>query len=88
MARCGGRILLRWILSKTLDGTITSWNAAAETMYGYPAAEAIGRSIEILVPEDRVGELRAMDERLARGERVAPLDTVRLTRAAAGSTSR
>ena len=42
------------ILSKTLDGTITSWNAAAETMYGYPAAEAIGRSIEILVPEDRL----------------------------------
>ena len=49
------------ILSKTLDGTITSWNAAAETMYGYPAAEAIGRSIEILVPEDRLDELRAMD---------------------------
>src|SRR5918994_5699198 len=68
------------ILSKTLDGTITSWNAAAERMYGYPAAEAIGRSIEILVPEDRRHELQAMDERLARGERVPPLETVRLTR--------
>jgi PAS domain S-box-containing protein len=68
------------ILSKSLDGTITSWNAAAERMYGYPAAEAIGRSIEIIVPEDRLHELRTMDERLARGERVPPSETVRLTR--------
>ena len=68
------------ILSKKLDGTITSWNAAAERMYGYPAAEVIGRSIEMLVPADRREELRGMDERLARGERVPPLETVRLTR--------
>ena len=68
------------ILSKKLDGTITSWNAAAERLYGYTAAEAIGRSIEIIVPEDRRSELRAMDELLARGERVPPLETVRLTR--------
>ena len=68
------------ILSKRLDGTITSWNAAAERMYGYPAAEAIGRSIEIIVPEDRRDELKAMDERLARGERVPPFETVRVTR--------
>jgi PAS domain S-box-containing protein len=68
------------ILSKKLDGTITSWNAAAERMYGYPAAEAIGRSIELIVPEDRRDELKGMEERLARGERVAPFETVRLTR--------
>jgi two-component system CheB/CheR fusion protein len=68
------------ILSKDLDGTITSWNAAAERMYGYPAADVIGRSIELLVPEDRLGELRDMDAQLARGERVLPLETVRLTR--------
>jgi PAS domain S-box-containing protein len=68
------------IISKRLDGTITSWNAAAEKMYGYAAAEVIGRSIELLVPEDRLDELRAMDERLARGERVPPLETVRLTK--------
>jgi PAS domain S-box-containing protein len=68
------------ILSKRLDGTITSWNAAAERMYGYPAAAAIGRPIDIIVPEDRRDELQGMDERLARGERVPPLETVRLTR--------
>jgi PAS domain S-box-containing protein len=68
------------ILSKRLDGTITSWNGAAESMYGYAAAEMIGRSIEILVPEDRLAELRAMDQRLARGERVPPFETVRRTR--------
>jgi PAS domain S-box-containing protein len=67
------------ILSKKLDGTITSWNAAAERMYGYPAAEVIGRSIELLVPRDRLEELRGMDERLEHGERVPPLETVRLT---------
>ena len=68
------------ILSKGLDGTITSWNAAAERMYGYPAAEVIGRSIELIIPPDRFDELRAMDAQLARGERVAPFETVRLTR--------
>jgi len=49
------------IISKTIDGTITSWNAAAERMYGYTAAEAIGSSIEIIVPQERRGELRAAD---------------------------
>jgi PAS domain S-box-containing protein len=68
------------IISKSLDGTITSWNAAAESMYGYASAEVIGRSIEILVPEDRLDELRGMDARLARGERVPPFETVRRTR--------
>jgi PAS domain S-box-containing protein len=68
------------ILSKNLDGTITSWNAAAERMYGYPAADVIGRSIELIVPEDRLAELRDMDAQLARGERVLPLETERLTR--------
>jgi PAS domain S-box-containing protein len=68
------------ILSKDLDGTITSWNAAAERMYGYPAGEVIGRSIELIVPADRRDELRAMDVQLARGERVLPFETERLTR--------
>ncbi len=68
------------ILSKNLDGTISSWNAAAERMYGYPAGEVIGRSIELIIPPDRLDELRTMDAQLARGERVLPFETVRLTR--------
>jgi PAS domain S-box-containing protein len=68
------------IISKTLDGQITSWNAAAERIYGYSAAETIGQSIEIIVPEDRRAELRSIHERLRRGERVPPFETVRLTR--------
>jgi PAS domain S-box-containing protein len=68
------------IISKKLDGQITSWNAAAEHIYGYSAAEMIGQSIEIIVPEDRRGELRSIHERLRRGERVPPFETVRLTR--------
>ena len=68
------------IISKTMDGTITSWNAAAERMYGYQAAETLGRSIEMIIPEDRLEELRAVDRKLVRGERVAPFETVRVTR--------
>jgi PAS domain S-box-containing protein len=68
------------IISKTLDGQITSWNAAAERIYGYTAAETIGRSIEIIVPDDRREELRCIHEQLRRGERVPPFETVRLTR--------
>ena len=68
------------IVSKTLDGQITSWNGAAERIYGYSAAETIGRSIEIIVPEDRRDELRSIHERLRRGERVPLFETVRLTR--------
>jgi PAS domain S-box-containing protein len=68
------------IISKTLDGQITSWNGAAERTYGYTAAEAIGRSIELIVPEDRREELRSIHERLRRGERVPPFETVRVTR--------
>ena len=45
------------IIGKTLDGTITSWNAAAERLYGYTAAEVIGRSIAIIVAPDRPDEL-------------------------------
>jgi PAS domain S-box-containing protein len=68
------------IISKTLDGQITSWNGAAERTYGYTAAEVIGRSIEIIVPEDHREELRSIHERLRRGERVPPFETARVTR--------
>jgi PAS domain S-box-containing protein len=45
------------IIGKTLDGTITSWNRAAERLYGYSAAEVVGRPISIIVPPDRREEL-------------------------------
>jgi PAS domain S-box-containing protein len=68
------------IIGKTLDGQITSWNPGAERIYGYSAAEMIGRSIEIIVPVDRRAELWSVHERLRRGERVPPFETLRVTR--------
>ena len=66
------------IISKTLDGTITSWNHAAERLYGYTAAEIIGRPIATIVPEDRRAELAEIMDRLRRGERIAHHETVRV----------
>jgi PAS domain S-box-containing protein len=65
------------IISKTLDGVVTSWNRGAERLYGYAAAEAIGRSIAFLVPPDRSDELPAILARLRRGELIKQLETVR-----------
>ncbi|MFP5304340.1 MAG: PAS domain S-box protein [Gammaproteobacteria bacterium] len=65
------------IVSKSLDGTLTSWNPAAERLFGYSAAEAIGRSIMMLIPPDRVGEEAQIIERLQRGERIQHLRTRR-----------
>src|SRR4051794_30400340 len=44
------------MVSKTLEGIITTWNPAAQRMFGYTAPEAVGRSIEMLIPPDRIGE--------------------------------
>jgi PAS domain S-box-containing protein len=65
------------IVSKTLDGIITSWNPAAERLFGYTAEEVIGRPIWILAPPDRENEMPANLERVRRGERVERYDTVR-----------
>ncbi|AXY75609.1 PAS domain S-box protein [Paraflavitalea soli] len=68
------------IISKTLDGVITSWNEAAERIFGYKAAEAIGCSITMLIPPDRQDEEPKIVERLKRGERVDHFETKRITK--------
>jgi PAS domain S-box-containing protein len=68
------------ILSKTLDGAISSWNNAAERMFGYRASEVIGKSIRILIPEDRLPEEITILSKIESGERVANFETVRRRR--------
>src|ERR1043166_5429213 len=65
------------IISKTLDGTVLTWNAGAEHVYGYTAAEAIGRPMTFLLPEDRPDEETLILERIGRWERVEHFETVR-----------
>ena len=65
------------ILSKKLDGTITSWNQSAERLFGYKAEEAIGQHITLIVPWERRSEEEDILRRLARGERVEHFETVR-----------
>jgi PAS domain S-box-containing protein len=66
------------IIGKALDGTITAWNAGAERLYGYTAEEALGRHISFLVPPDHQGELRAILERILKGELIRNIETVHL----------
>ncbi len=65
------------IISKDLDGVITSWNAGAERLFGYSAAEAIGRPVTMLMPPDRTDEEPGILTRIRRGERIEHYDTVR-----------
>ena len=65
------------IISKDLDGTITSWNSGAERLFGYSAAEAIGRPVTMLMPPDRIDEEPGIIARIRRGERIEHYDTVR-----------
>ena len=65
------------IISKNLEGVIESWNAGAERIFGYTANEAIGQSVEMIIPPDRLSEEPAIIERIRRGERVDHYETVR-----------
>jgi len=65
------------ILSKTLDGTIVSWNSGAERIYGYAAHEMIGRPIATLAPYGHEEEMAAIMERIRRGEKVNHFETKR-----------
>jgi PAS domain S-box-containing protein len=68
------------IVSKTLDGIITSWNSGAERLFGYTAKEAIGQPITLIIPPDRLGEEAKIIERLRRGERIDHFETERVAK--------
>jgi PAS domain S-box-containing protein len=65
------------VVAKTLEGVITSWNRGAETIFGYTAAEAVGRSITMIIPEDRLHEEDLVLARVRAGEKIAHFETVR-----------
>lgn len=65
------------IVSKRLDGTVTSWNPAAEQLFGFTAAEIVGQSIRLLLPADRQQEEDHIVAQLVKGDRVRNLETVR-----------
>src|SRR3954469_3178482 len=65
------------IVSKDLDGVITSWNRGAEELFGYTAEEAVGQSITMVIPPDRLAEEDMVLGHIRRGERIEHFDTVR-----------
>ena len=66
------------IVGKTIDGVITSWNPAAQRIYGYSAEEIIGRPVAVLFPPDRADEIGAILAAMDRGERLSHHESVRL----------
>lgn len=66
------------ISSSTLEGGITSWNPAAERLYGYSSNEIIGKSVDLPTPKDRAGEMEAMLAKIKAGERVENFETIRV----------
>ncbi len=65
------------ILSKDLDGVILSWNRGAERLFGYTAAEAVGRPITLIIPEERLDEEPVILDKIGRGEPIHHFETVR-----------
>ncbi len=68
------------IISKALDGTITSWNPAAERLFGYTADEIVGKPISVLMPAERHDDMESILGRIRRGERVDHYETVRVSK--------
>lgn len=66
------------ILTKTLDGTILSWNKGAERIYGYSAEEIVGKPVAVLTPQNKKDEIPQILERLRKGERIEPYETQRM----------
>ncbi len=69
------------IVGKTLDGLISAWNPAAERLYGYTAAEVLGKPISTLMPVERRSEMAEILGRIRRGERIEHFETTRVTKA-------
>src|SRR4029453_143505 len=65
------------VIGRDLDGFVTSWNAAAEKLYGYKAEEMVGQPVSILIPSDRPNEEPEILARLKQGERIDHYETVR-----------
>ncbi len=65
------------VVSKDVNGIVTSWNAAAERMFGYSAAEIVGESIRVIIPADRQDEEDVVLAKIRRGERVEHFETIR-----------
>src|SRR5690242_4722991 len=68
------------IISKTLEGTITSWNPAATRMFGYKETEAIGKHISIIIPPDRLKEEDIIINNIRSGKKIDHFETVRLAK--------
>jgi two-component system sensor kinase FixL len=66
------------IIGKTLDGVITSWNHAAQLMFGYSAEEIVGKPITLLAPPERLEEQLEMLRQIGRGERIEHFETIRI----------
>lgn len=66
------------IVSTTMDGGITSWNAGAAAIFGYTAEEVIGQSASVLYPPDRIGEFEPILDQVRRGGRTAVYETKRM----------
>jgi PAS domain S-box-containing protein len=69
------------IISKDLDGVITTWSAAAQQMFGYTEQEAIGQPITLIIPPELYDEEHDILRRLRAGERIEHFETVRVTKA-------
>jgi diguanylate cyclase (GGDEF)-like protein/PAS domain S-box-containing protein len=71
------------IIGKTVEGVITSWNRAAERIYGYTTAEAVGRNVSFLLPPERQAEVQAILLQVRNGQAIESFETQRITKAGA-----